>query len=91
MDYPLPLPPSPWQHFMNHSSNLIFHCAGRGSEEAGMIKSVFSVFENNIVAHCCLGHLFNAQPYIEPAAGESTRLLEDEDVLGALKCHCPLK
>lgn len=35
--------------------------AGRGSEEAGMIKSVGSVLENNVVAHCLLGHLFNLQ------------------------------
>lgn len=35
--------------------------AGRGSEEAGMIKSVGSVLENNVIAHCLLGHLFNLQ------------------------------
>lgn len=26
-----------------------------------MIKSVGSVLENNVVAHCLLGHLFNLQ------------------------------
>jgi hypothetical protein len=63
------------QHYMNHSSNLVFHCAGRGSEEGGMAKSVDSVFENNIVAHCLLGHLYNLQPYIEPAAGERRKVV----------------
>ena len=34
-----------------------------------MIKSVFSVCENNVFAFSELGFLFNVQPYIEPAAG----------------------
>ena len=51
------------QHYMNHSSNIVFHCAGRGSEEAGMIKSIGSVLENNVVAHSVFGHLFNLQVF----------------------------
>jgi hypothetical protein len=54
-------------HFLNHSSNVLFNVNGKGSEEGGMIKSVFSVLENNVVAYSVLGHLFNLQPYIEPA------------------------
>ena len=34
-----------------------------------MIKSIFSVSENNIFAFSKLGHLANLQPYIEPSAG----------------------
>lgn len=33
-----------------------------------MQKSVYSVFENNVIASSVLGHLANLQPYIEPAA-----------------------
>ncbi len=33
-----------------------------------MIKSIFSVSENNVIAYSELGHLANLQPYIEPAA-----------------------
>ena len=55
-------------HWLNHSSNVVFNVAGKGSEEGGMIKSVFSVCENNVVAYSELGFLFNIQPYIEPAA-----------------------
>ena len=55
-------------HWLNHSSNVVFNVAGKGSEEGGMIKSIFSVCENNVVAYSELGHLFNLQPYIEPAA-----------------------
>ena len=33
-----------------------------------MIKSVGSVFENSIIADCTFGHLFNLQPFLEPAA-----------------------
>lgn len=55
-------------HWMNMSSNILFNVAGKGSEEAGMIKSIHSVFENNVVAYSELGHALNAQPYIEPAA-----------------------
>jgi hypothetical protein len=42
--------------------------AGKGSEETTMIKSIFSVCENNLFAYSELGHLANLQPYIEPAA-----------------------
>ena len=45
----------------------MFHVAGQGSEEAGMIKSIGSVFENSIIADSVLSHAFNSQPYIEPA------------------------
>jgi hypothetical protein len=55
-------------HWLNHSSNVVFNVAGKGSEEGGMIKSVYSVAENNILAFSTLGHVFNLQPYIEPAA-----------------------
>jgi hypothetical protein len=33
-----------------------------------MVKSIYSVFENNVIAWSELGHLANLQPYIEPAA-----------------------
>merc|ERR1712110_371025 len=33
-----------------------------------MIKSIGSVFENSIISDSTLGHLFNMNPYIEPAA-----------------------
>lgn len=33
-----------------------------------MIKSIYSVCENNLIAYSELGHLANLQPYIEPAA-----------------------
>ena len=33
-----------------------------------MIKSIFSVCENNVIAFVELGHAANLQPYIEPAA-----------------------
>lgn len=55
-------------HYLNHSSNIVFSVHGRGSEEGGMIKSISSVCENNIIAYSEIGHLFNIQPYIEPAA-----------------------
>ena len=56
-------------HWLNHSSNVVFNVCGKGSEEGGMIKSIFSVCENNVFAFSELGFLFNIQPYIEPAAG----------------------
>lgn len=55
-------------NWLNHSSNLVFNVAGKGSEEGGMIKSIYSVSENNVFAFSKLGHLMNIQPYIEPAA-----------------------
>ena len=55
-------------HWLNHSSNVVFNVAGKGSEEGGMIKSVHSVCENNVFGFSELGFLFNIQPYIEPAA-----------------------
>ena len=55
-------------HYTNFSSNLLFEVKGAGAQEAGMIKSVGSVFENSIVADSKLGHLFNLCPFIEPAA-----------------------
>jgi hypothetical protein len=55
-------------HWLNHSSNVVFNVAGKGAEEGGMIKSIFSVCENNVLAYSELGYLFNLQPYIEPAA-----------------------
>lgn len=55
-------------HWLNMSSNVVFHVRGKGSEEATMQKSVFSVFENNVVAFSVLGHLANLEPYVEPAA-----------------------
>jgi hypothetical protein len=50
------------------SSNILFELHGAGSQEAGMIKSVGSVFENSIIADSTLGHLFNMCPFLEPAA-----------------------
>ena len=55
-------------HWMNHSSNVVFHVAGKGSEETTMVKSIYSVSENNVFAYSQLGFLVNLQPYIEPAA-----------------------
>ena len=55
-------------NWLNHSSNVVFNVAGKGSEEGGLIKSVFSVAENNVFAFSELGFLFNIAPYIEPAA-----------------------
>ena len=55
-------------HWLNMSSNVLFHVRGKGSEEATMQKSIFSVFENNVIAYSVLGHLANLQPYVEPAA-----------------------
>jgi hypothetical protein len=56
-------------NWLNHSSNVVFNVNGKGSEEGGMIKSIYSVCENNVFAFSELGFLFNIQPYIEPAAG----------------------
>ena len=53
---------------LNFSSNILFQLHGAGSQEAGMIKSVGSVFENSVIADCSLGHLFNMCPFLEPAA-----------------------
>eukprot|EP00937_MAST-01D_sp_MAST-1D-sp2_P000988 g988.t1 len=55
-------------HYLNFSSNVVHDVHGAGSQEGGMIKSVGSVFENNVVADSNLGHAFNLQPYLEPAA-----------------------
>ena len=49
-------------HYLNFSSNLVYEVKGAGSEEGGMIKSVGSVFENNVVANSMLGHVFNLCP-----------------------------
>ena len=49
---------------LNFSSNVLFEIHGAGSQEAGMIKSVGSVFENNIVADSTLGHLMNLSPFL---------------------------
>ena len=54
-------------HFENFSSNLLFNVRGKGSEESTMQKSIYDVFENNVVAYSVLGHAANLQPYIEPA------------------------
>eukprot|EP00040_Diaphanoeca_grandis_P033815 m.207986 g.207986 ORF g.207986 m.207986 type:complete len:1066 (+) comp32998_c0_seq1:2-3199(+) len=55
-------------HYLNFSSNIVFEMKGAGSEEGGMIKSVGSIFENSVIADSTLGHLFNIEPYVEPAA-----------------------
>jgi hypothetical protein len=55
-------------HYLNHSSNILFEVKSAGSEEAGMIKSIESVFSNNIVADSVVGHAFQLTPYLEPAA-----------------------
>ena len=39
-----------------------------GSQEAGMMKSIGSVFENNIVVDSIVGHVYQLTPYLEPAA-----------------------
>ena len=49
-------------------SNILFELNGAGSQEAGIIKSVGSVFENSIIADSTFGHLFNMCPFLEPAA-----------------------
>eukprot|EP01048_Picozoa_sp_COSAG05_P001142 COSAG05_NODE_37_length_27688_cov_18.080394_14_plen_75_part_00 len=49
---------------LNFSSNVLFEIHGAGSQEAAMIKSVGSVFENNIVADSTLGHLMNLSPFL---------------------------
>ena len=55
-------------HFVNFSSNIVFGVHGHGLPDAGMIKSVNSVFANTIVADSTLGFLFNLVPYTQPAA-----------------------
>ena len=55
-------------HYLNFSSNVVHDVHGAGSQEGGMIKSVGSVFENNVLADSDLGHVFNMCPYLEPAA-----------------------
>jgi hypothetical protein len=55
-------------NYLNFSSNILFELHGAGSQEAGMIKSVGSVFENSVIADCTFGHLFNMCPFLEPAA-----------------------
>jgi hypothetical protein len=55
-------------HYLNHSSNILMEVKCAGSEEAGMMKSVGSVFENNVVADSVLGHVYMLTPYLEPAA-----------------------
>ena len=42
-------------HYLNFSSNIVYEVKGAGSEEAGMIKSVNSVFENTVIADSMLG------------------------------------
>ena len=54
-------------HYVNFSSNILFEVKAQGAQEAGMIKSIGSVFENSIIADSVLSHAFNSQPYIEPA------------------------
>lgn len=54
-------------HYLNFSSNILFEVKGQGAEEAGMIKSIGSIFENSIIADSVLSHAFNSEPYIEPA------------------------
>ena len=55
-------------HYTNHSSNILYEVKAAGSQETGMIKSIGSVFENNIVADSIMGHVFQLTPYLEPAA-----------------------
>jgi len=55
-------------HYLNHSSNILYEVKSAGSEEAGMIKSIESVFSNNIVADSVVGHVFQLTPFLEPAA-----------------------
>jgi hypothetical protein len=55
-------------HYLNFSSNIVYECKGAGAEETGMIKSVESVFENNLIADSMMGDLFMITPYLEPAA-----------------------
>ena len=38
------------------------HKSFDGSRQAGMIKSIGSVFENSIIADSVLSHAFNSQP-----------------------------
>jgi hypothetical protein len=54
-------------HWETFRSNVLFNVRGKGSEESTMQKSIYDVFENNIVAYSVLGHAVNLQPYIEPA------------------------
>jgi hypothetical protein len=39
-----------------------YEVKGAGSEEAGMIKSIGSVFEGNVIGDSMLGHAFNLCP-----------------------------
>ena len=55
-------------HYLNFSSNILMEVKGAGSEETGMMKSVGSVFENNVVVDSVMGHVFMLTPFIEPAA-----------------------
>ena len=55
-------------HYVNFSSNIVFGVHGHGLPDAGMIKSVNSVFTNTIVADSTLGFLFNLVPYTQPFA-----------------------
>jgi hypothetical protein len=54
-------------HWENFSSNILYNVRGKGSEESTMQKSIYDVFENNVIAFSVLGHAANLQPYIEPA------------------------
>ena len=55
-------------HYVNFSSNIVYEMKGVGAQEAGMMKSIGSVFENSIIADSVLGNLFAFTPYVEPAA-----------------------
>ena len=55
-------------HYLNHSSNILMEVKAAGSQETGMMKSIGSVFENNIVVDSVLGHVYQLTPYLEPAA-----------------------
>lgn len=55
-------------HYLNFSSNIIYEVKGAGAQETGMIKSIGSVFENNLIADSTMGDLFMITPYLEPAA-----------------------
>ena len=55
-------------HYLNHSSNILMEVKAAGSQEAGMMKSIGSVFENNIVVDSIVGHVYQLTPYLEPAA-----------------------
>ena len=51
-------------HYLNHSSNILMEVKAAGSQEAGMMKSIGSVFENNIVVDSTVGHIYQLTPYL---------------------------